>query len=121
MLRPTLPNALVTDQSSEVERFQNEVIRPIIKGLHALLISHFQIYLSNKKIDFKHLVLERQQAQIEAIFTKDSAFRQEVKGMVMGHLIIEEFQLYTKHASELNKRIIQIIQQRMLDSIMELT
>ncbi len=121
MLRPTLPNALVTELSSDVERFQNEVIRPIIKGLHALLISHFQYYLSNKKIDFKALVLEKQQSQIEIIFTKDIGFRQEIKGMVLGHFTIEEFHSYAKNSSELNKRMIQIIKQRILDSITQLT
>ena len=54
--RPILQD-LVNAGTSKTERFQNEVIRPIIKMQHNLLIVFFQDYTKQRKIDFVNLGL----------------------------------------------------------------
>ena len=55
--RPVLEN-LVNVGTTEIEKFQNEVLRPIIKMQHNLLIASFNNYIQKRKIDF--LVLSEQ-------------------------------------------------------------
>ena len=53
-LRPVLKN-LINSNTSDLERFQNEVLRPIIKMQNNLLVSLFNNYISNRKIEFNKL------------------------------------------------------------------
>ena len=58
--------------------------------------------------------------QINSIFTKDIAYKNISLGFIVGHFSIQECDLYFKYSSEIHKRIIKIIQQRIQDSIPEL-
>ena len=51
-LRPVLKN-LINSNTSDLERFQNEVLRPIIKMQNNLLVAFFNNYIRNRKIEFK--------------------------------------------------------------------
>ena len=48
--RPILSN-LVMKGTLDIEKFQNEVIRPIIKMQHSLSIALFQDYIKQRKMD----------------------------------------------------------------------
>ncbi len=49
--RPIIAD-LLNDGTLEIEKFQNEVIRPIIKMQHNLFVGVFKNYLQKRKIDF---------------------------------------------------------------------
>ena len=57
---------------------------------------------------------------IESAFQNDNAFKKEIQGMILGQLNPEEFQRYLKSERSMNKRVIQMVRNRMLDSILEL-
>ena len=117
--RPILPN-LINDRTLDIEKFQNEVFRPIIKMQHPLLIIFFQNYVLKRKIDFKHLSEEKKAERIQLILSKDTSFRNIILGSILGHFSKDEIKMYHENASELNRRIVQIIKQRLQDSISEL-
>ena len=106
--RPLLQN-LLQDGTSEIESFQNTTIRPIVKMQHHLLLISFANYSEKDKLN-----------QINSIFTKDIAYKNISLGFIVGHFSIQECDLYFKYSSEIHKRIIKIIQQRIQDSISEL-
>lgn len=114
--RPILPN-LVNSGTIEIEKFQNEVIRPVIKMQHSVILSLFNNYLKKRKIDFKSLSLEKQHEKIKLILTKDNTFKYIFLGIVIGHFSIDELNYYHLNASELNRRVFQISIQRLKDSI----
>jgi hypothetical protein len=58
---------------------------------------------------------------IESAFQNDNAFKKEIQGMILGQLNQEEFKSYLKSERSMNKRIIQMVRNRMLDSILELS
>ncbi|MDD7913134.1 hypothetical protein [Polaribacter ponticola] len=60
--RPVLSN-LVNKGTSEIEKFQNEVLRPIVKMQHQLLIASFKNYLQKRKIDL--IVLPEKKKGVE--------------------------------------------------------
>jgi hypothetical protein len=115
-LRPVLKN-LINSNTSDLERFQNEVLRPIIKMQNNLLVALFNNYISNRKIEFNKLKAEVQENKINSILTKDINFKNILIGSILGHLNKNEIEIYLKSKSELNKRIIQIVKQRLQDNL----
>ena len=118
--RPIL-SELVNAETSDIEKFQNEAIRPIIKMQHNLLIILFQNYLKHRKINFNNLKKEKQKERINIILTKDTNFKNILLGIVIGHFSKNELMFYTKNTSELKRRIIQIVNQRSQDSLLDLS
>ena len=114
-IRPVLNN-LINSNTSNIERFQNEVIRPIIKMQNNFLVVFFEDYLKNRKIEFYILKYEDQENKINTILTKDINFKNILLGSIVGHFDENEIEIYLKSTSELNKRIIQIVKQRLLDN-----
>ena len=115
-LRPVLKN-LINSNTSDLERFQNEVLRPIIKMQNNLLVALFKNYIRNRKIEFKKLKAEVQENKINSILTKDINFKNILIGSIIGHLNKNEIEIYLKSKSELNKRIIQMVKQRLQDNL----
>jgi predicted histidine transporter YuiF (NhaC family) len=115
-LRPVLKN-LINSNTSDLERFQNEVIRPIIKMQNNLLVAFFNNYIRNRKIEFNKLEAEFQKNKINTILTKDINFKNILIGSIIGHLNENEIKIYIKSKSELNKRIIQMVMQRLQDNL----
>jgi len=114
-IRPVLKN-LINSNTSDLERFQNQVIRSIIKMQNNFLVMFFEDYLKNRKIEFYILKYEDQENKINTILTKDINFKNILLGSIVGHFDDNEIKVYLKSTSELNKRIIQIIKQRLLDN-----
>jgi predicted histidine transporter YuiF (NhaC family) len=115
-LRPVLKN-LINSNTSDLERFQNEVIRPIIKMQNNLLVAFFNNYIRNRKIEFNKLEAEFQKNKINTILTKDINFKNILLGSIIGHFNKNEIKIYLRSKSELNKRIIQIVKQRLQDNL----
>ena len=52
--------------TSPAEQFQNDVLRPIIKMQHELLMAYFKNYIAQKKINFNGLPTFKQIEFIES-------------------------------------------------------
>ena len=115
-LRPVLKN-LINSNTTDLERFQNEVLRPIIKMQNNLLVALFKNYIRNRKIEFNKLKAEVQENKINSILTKDINFKNILLGIIIGHFNKNEIKIYLKSKSELNKRIIQMVKQRLQDNL----
>ena len=59
--------------------------------------------------------------KIISLMTKDIAFRNICLGFIIGHFSAKEYLYYMNYSSEINKRIIKIIQKRYQDSLNELS
>lgn len=115
-VRPVLKN-LINSNTSLIEKFQNEVLRPIIKMQNNLLITFFKNYIKNRKIEFNKLGVEYQENKINSILTKDINFKNILIGSIVGHFKENEIEIYFKSKTEINKRITQIIKQRLQDNL----
>ena len=108
---------IVREDTRELERFQNEVLRPILKTQHELLIQSFQAYLKQRKIDFSKLNHQTQEKHINSILSKDTAYKNLQVGMIVGHFTLEEFTNYKEHSGEYNRRILQMLKKRLKDTL----
>ncbi|RIA09657.1 hypothetical protein OE09_1501 [Flavobacteriaceae bacterium MAR_2010_72] len=116
-IRPVITSALIYDTMSDDERFQNATLRPVIKLQNELLISVFKNYIAKHKNVFYELSLPKQLDYIENAIHKDMKFRNSLKGMVIGQFTIEEYEIYIKNSSALNKRMMSLVKDRLIDHI----
>ena len=119
-VRPNLPESLVEGNLKEEELFQNMVLRPVIKMQHDILILRVQTYFLSKKMVFHMMDKKKRVHAIESAFQNDNPFKKEIQGMILGQLNTKEYQTYLKNERAMNKRVIHMVRNRMLDSILEL-
>ncbi|QHI35194.1 hypothetical protein IMCC3317_05400 [Kordia antarctica] len=116
--RPQLSQKLISENMSTDERFQNATLRPVIKLQSPLLIAAFRNYIKKHKSVFHGLSLEKRLLYIENAIQKDMKFRNSVKGMIIGQFTLEEYHLYIENSSSLNKRMMNIVTERLKDHVL---
>lgn len=110
-IRPNIPS-IKKESINADEQFQNEILRPILKLQHDLILAFFQRHLESKKIKINTLSLIKKEAVSETVFKTDQGFKSVLKGMVVGMFTIEEYSSYIKMESQINKRILALTKQR---------
>ena len=104
-----------TAVTSTIEHFQNEVLRPVIKYQHDWLITwaaalpkwKMLCTFSGKKEDFL--------IRMNDYFSKQQDKKGIIIGAICGLLTVEELGFYQTHEKEVNKRVIQMVVQRLTD------
>jgi hypothetical protein len=107
----------VTNQSSSDELFQNQVLRPILKLQNDLFIASFINHLGKNRIDFDAFSVEKKLATIENAIQKDIKFRNALKGMIIALFTLDEYALYIKNSSSLNKRMMGMLIERLKSQV----
>ena len=102
---------------SSEERFQNATLRPIIKFQNDLLVAAFRNYIRKHKNGFYELSMENRLNFVENAIQKDIKFRNSLKGMVIGQFTLEEYEHYITNSSALNKRMMNMVIERLKDQI----
>ena len=120
-VRPILPNELTIGALKAEELFQNMVLRPIIKMQHDILVYRVKSYFASKKVVFHLMDKKKRVVALESAFKNDNPFKKEIQGMVIRQLNGEEFKQYLQTEKSFNKRIIQMVKNRMIDSVIELS
>lgn len=117
-MRPEIPSAKITSNMSSDECFQNKTLRPVIKLQNDLLLAGFRNYISKHKNVFYDLTIEKKMDYIENAIHKDMKFRNSLKGMVIGQFTLDEFEIYIQNSSTLNKRMMDIVKERLKDNLL---
>lgn len=117
-IRPILSSAKVDSNTSNDEYFQNVTLRPIIKFQNNLLLAVFKNYIHKHKNTYYNLNQEDKQRYIENSIQKDVKFRNALKGMIIGQFSVEEYEKYIQNSSALNKRMMNMVIERLKDQMM---
>lgn len=107
----------ISSQSTPDEQFQNQVLRPILKLQNDLFIDVFKNYVAKYKNDFYSYTVEKKLQYIENSVQKDIKFRNSLKGMVIALFTIAEYDLYIKNSSSLNKRMMNMLIERLKSQV----
>lgn len=116
-IRPEIPSASFSSQTSSEETFQNKTLRPVIKLQNVLLVAALKNYIQKHKNVFYTLVLEKRMEYIEKSVQKDTKFRNSLKGMIIGQFTQEEYLTYIENSSALNKRMMNLVKERLQSNI----
>ena len=111
-IRPEIPSIVKSNSLSNEEKFQNEVLRPIIKLQHELILSLFEYYLERNKIKIKEHNNKEKTDLLNKIFKTDTRLKMEFRGLIIGLFTVEEYEIYLSLSPQLNKRINNMIFQR---------
>lgn len=118
-LRPTIPSIVIQENASDEEKFQNNILRPIIKLQHHLLLRYFEHYMKQNKVHLEELNPVQKEAKIRQFFKTDHKFKLEIRALIIGLLTLDEFEEYLKLSPNLNKRINNMIEERINSIILK--
>lgn len=107
----------ITENSSLEEKFQNQTLRPILKLQNDLFIEVFRNYANKQKGVFYTLSPEKKMNYIENAIQRDIKFRNALKGIVMGMFTITEYKNYIQNSSNINKRMMNLLIERLKSQI----
>lgn len=107
----------INSQSSADEFFQNETLRPILKLQNDLFVEVFRNYIAKSKTDFYHFSMEKKLQFIENSIQRDIKFRNSLKGIVIGVFTVEEYSRYIQNSSDLNKRMMSLLIERLKSQV----
>ena len=115
-LRPKIKSIQQDLSTLDLEQFQNDKLRPILKQQHEILLALFQSSLSRDKVPFAELKAEEKRSKLNQLFQKDLSFKNQSIGAVIGMLTVDEYTVYTKDMSAHNRRIITMLKQRIMST-----
>ena len=115
--RPDLSVSKIKDNMSSEEYIQNAVLRPILKFQNYILIEVFKTYISKRKNVYFTLNQNQKLNYVTHSIQKDIKFRNQLKGMIVGLFSLEEYELYTENSSALNKRMMNLMIQRIQNQL----
>lgn len=107
----------LTPQSSAEEIFQNQTLRPILKFQNDLFVQVFINYAVKQKNVFFDLSPEKKLVYIENVVQKDIKLRNLLKGMIVAFFTSEEYSVYIKNSSKLNKRMMNLLIERLRSQV----
>ncbi|OXA71271.1 glyoxalase, partial [Flavobacterium columnare] len=82
-----------------------------------LFIQVFINYAIKQKNVFFSLSVEKKLNYIENVIQKDIKFRNSLKGMVIGLFTVDEYMEYIKNSSNLNKRMMSLLIERLKNHV----
>lgn len=118
-IRPNLPNVRFTEGMSFDETFQNKTIRPLAKLQNDLFVEVFKNYIRKHKNVFFNLTIDKRLEYIDNAVQKDIKFRNALKGMLIGQFTIKEYSIYIQNSSSLNKRMMNIVKERLKNNMLQ--
>lgn len=99
---------------TEIETFQNEVLRPILKYQHELICCLIQQEKLFQKQITNVSTLEQKRAIIKRYFLSQQNHKNFLIGQICGLMTSSEFDFYLKTKKELDKRITNMLTDRIL-------
>ncbi len=117
-IRPDIPSITEQHPSSEIEQFQNQTLRPILKLQNDLLVALFKDYIRLRKGKYHDLPRAGQAQFIMDSLKKDQKFKHLLLGSILGFFTLPEFEFYQAHKAELNRRLTTLLIQRLQDQLL---
>lgn len=111
-LRPTL-DFPISEESTEVENFQNQTLRPILKLQNDLYLALFESYATRQKPDYETLSGAKKRTFIEQSLQKDMVLKNTFIGITIGLFTTEEIAVYVTQSKDYNRRIITMLIERL--------
>ena len=115
-LRPDIPSIKRLESMTDIEKFQNDVIRPILKYQHAVIVGYAISKAVNRNSEFPNLIAIEKERYLDKVTLKDSKIKQELNGMVLGLMTVEEMNKYLAIESEYKRRINTMIRERIVST-----
>jgi hypothetical protein len=121
VIRPNIDTIDKSLKTKDIEAFQNNVLRPILKFQNDLLLQLFIDYANQYKGVFFKLSDHEKLSYIQQALSTNQRLRSLILGTIVGLFTVEDFGYYKLNSSALNKRIITMTIQRLQSQLDYLT
>lgn len=110
-LRPIIATE-TTDADGNVGVFLHATLRPVLKLQNELLLAVVADFVRDHHITLRPT---DQQHQLTELLGRNTKLRYTVVGLVTGVFTADEYNFYRQHRPELNRRVLEMAQRRVLD------
>ena len=120
LLRPKVNSIKNISYSNDIEKFQNIVLRPILKFQNDLLLELFIFEFERTKTKFN---LINNQQKIKLIINNlkyNNRLKQILLGTIIGMFSKKDITFYKTNYSKINKRIFSMLNDRLFDQLIKL-
>ncbi|MDB5235024.1 MAG: hypothetical protein JWR44_2017 [Hymenobacter sp.] len=116
-LRPVLPAVVTTDAeaTATVGTFLHGTLRPVLKLQNAPLLAVVADFVLDHHIPLAKASPADQQCLLTELLGRNTKLRYTVIGLITGFFTSEEYAFYRRHRPELNRRLLELAQRRVLD------
>lgn len=105
----------VTNASmTEVEHFMHQTLRPILKEKNEIIQLLSSTSIENMEKNFSSFSIKKQQELLGSLIQKNTSIRNQIIGIVLASMRADELDFYFKNQKEINKRILQMAEVRVL-------
>ena len=119
-LRPHIAAEPVpADEPPTVGHFLHATLRPVLKLQNALLLTAVADFTLDHHIPLAKASPVDQQRQLAELLARNTKLRYTLLGLVTGLFTSEEYAYYRQHRPELNRRLLELAQRRVLDQTNE--
>jgi hypothetical protein len=115
------PLLVLKKADSLEENFQNETLRPILKLQNDLIITLAQEFLKHRNVSWEKIKEKDPLQWLNLNIKRDIPFKNLMIGMVIGQFNGEELKEYLSFQKEMNKRIINMMTERIVYHYITLT
>ena len=115
-IRPVIKVETKPENQLAMELFQNKTLRPIIKMQHDLLLILFFQRMKNSSIKWEELKNHQKIEVVKKQISFNMQFKNLILGSIIGQLNQSELSNYLLSTKEYNKRIIQMVTQRIIST-----
>jgi hypothetical protein len=109
------PLLVLKKADSLEENFQNETLRPILKLQNDLIITLAQEFLKHRNVSWEKIKEKDPFQWLNLNIKRDIPFKNLMIGMVIGQFNGEELKEYLSFQKEMNKRIINMMTERIVN------
>ena len=98
---------------SSHEKFQNDVLRPIIKMQNDLLLAIFRHFMKKRKVRIDGMSKQERADWISHSISRDNRLRGMMLGAIVGQFTLEEWKQYQLIEGEARRRITNLLTERL--------
>ena len=95
-----------------MELFQNHTLRPILKHQNSIILNLFKAQVESQKIIISEIQEIKVLHFIETTIKRDNSFKALLIGITIGLFDENELRFYLNHKSEINKRLVNMLIER---------
>jgi hypothetical protein len=116
-LRPAVATeaAPVTAGAASVGDFLHRTLRPVLKLQNDLLLAAVADFVADHHIPLAKASPTDQQRLLAELLARNTKLRYTLVGLVTGTFTAEEYAFYRQHRGEVNRRLHELAQRRVLD------
>lgn len=120
LLRPKVNSNKNISYKNDIEKFQNIVLRPILKFQNDLLVELFIFEFEKTKTKFDLINNEQKIKLIINNLKYNNKLKQILLGTIIGMFSNKNIAFYKTNYSKINKRIFSMLNDRLIDQLIKL-